>query len=316
MDTIGPYPRNRVALGDCAQLAAALPDESVDVLVTSPPYWGQRASAGIGVEEDPRAYLESLLAVFRALRPKLKRDGLAWINVGDAYNTPVNWRVADRAYSSLGPGRDGLSAENSAYVKPRARRRAYTDPTAGWLRYGNLLALPYRLVVAMCEEEWLFRGEVVWHKRNPMPEGRCRRPHRAHESIYLFARQEQHAFAVAPPVRSVWEFGSERITGPAHYSRFPVDLPRRCVQALGRVGPDVVVLDPFSGSGTTGLAAINLGCSFLGFEIDPDQVAAANFRLAAAERAIPSPLPAQLRPRPVDPGDDPAAPATVDSPGR
>jgi len=135
----------------------------------------------------------------------------------------------------------------------------------------------------LCDDGWLFRGEVVWRKKNPMPEGRCRRPHRAHESIYLFAREEQHAFAVAPPVRSVWEFGSERIDGAAHYSRFPVALPRQCIEALGRTGPDVVVLDPFSGSGTTGLAALALGCSYVGFEIDPDQVTASNARLSAAE---------------------------------
>jgi DNA modification methylase len=283
MDSIGPYPRNRVALGDCAELVAALPDDSIDVLVTSPPYWGQRAGTGIGVEADPRVYLAALIALFRAVRPKLKPDGLAWINVGDAYNTPVNWRVADHSYSSLGPDRTGLAADNSAYVKPRARRRAYLDPSAPWLSYGNLLALPYRLVIGMCDDGWLFRGEVVWRKKNPMPEGRCRRPHRAHESIYLFARQERHAFAVEPPIRSVWEIGSERIAGTAHYSRFPVDLPRRCVSALGRRGPAVVVLDPFSGSGTTGLAALALGCSYIGFEIDPDQVAAANARLAAAD---------------------------------
>jgi DNA modification methylase len=283
MDSIGPYPRNRVALGDCAELVAALPDDSIDVLVTSPPYWGQRAGTGIGVEADPRVYLAALIALFRAVRPKLKPDGLAWINVGDAYNTPVNWRVADHSYSSLGPDRTGLAADNSAYVKPRARRRAYLDPGAPWLSYGNLLALPYRLVIGMCDDGWLFRGEVVWRKKNPMPEGRCRRPHRAHESIYLFARQERHAFAVEPPIRSVWEIGSERIAGTAHYSRFPVDLPRRCVSALGRRGPAVVVLDPFSGSGTTGLAALALGCSYIGFEIDPDQVAAANARLAAAD---------------------------------
>ncbi len=283
MDSIGPYPRNRVALGDCAELVTALPDDSIDVLVTSPPYWGQRAGTGIGVEADPRVYLAALIALFRAVRPKLKPDGLAWINVGDAYNTPVNWRVADHSYSSLGPDRTGLAADNSAYVKPRARRRAYLDPGAPWLSYGNLLALPYRLVIGMCDDGWLFRGEVVWRKKNPMPEGRCRRPHRAHESIYLFARQERHAFAVEPPIRSVWEIGSERIAGTAHYSRFPVDLPRRCVSALGRRGPAVVVLDPFSGSGTTGLAALALGCSYIGFEIDPDQVAAANARLAAAD---------------------------------
>ena len=74
--TVGPYPLNRVTLGDCAELGAALPDESVDVLVTSPPYWGQRMSAGMGVEEDPREYIRRLVEMFRVLRPKVKRDGI------------------------------------------------------------------------------------------------------------------------------------------------------------------------------------------------------------------------------------------------
>ena len=289
---VGPYLVNRVALGDCAELGAELPDESVDVLVTSPPYWGQRMSAGMGVEEDPREYVRRLVEIFRVFKPKVKHDGIVWINIGDAYNTPVNWRPDDRDYSSLGPGKAGLDEDNSAYVKPRARRKAYLRRAdAPWLTYGNLLALPYRMVIAMCDDGWLLRGEVVWRKKNPMPEGRCRRPHRAHESIYLFATSERHAFLTDPPVKSVWEFSNERMAGPAHYSRFPVELPRRCVSALGRRGQDVLVLDPFSGSGTTGLAALSLGCSYVGFEIDPAQVAASNARLEAAEGPPPPSLP-------------------------
>ena len=71
--------------------------------------------------------------------PKLKPDGLVWINLGDAYNTPVNWRLDDRAYSSLGPDKDGLKSNNSAYTKPRAKRKAFIDKNEGWLRYGNWL---------------------------------------------------------------------------------------------------------------------------------------------------------------------------------
>jgi len=278
---VGPYLLNRVAYGDCAELGADLPDESIDVLVTSPPYWGQRMSAGMGVEEDPRDYVRRLAGTFRLLLPKLKNDGIAWVNIGDAYNTPVNWRPGDRDYSSLGPAGIGLDEQNSAYVKPRAKRKAYLSSDTPWLTYGNLLALPYRLVIAMCDDGWLFRGEVIWRKKNPMPEGRCRRPHRAHESIYLFTRSEKHAFLADPPVKSVWEFSNTKIAGLAHYSRFPVELPRRCIMALGRRGRDVVVLDPFSGSGTSGLAALSLGCSYVGFEIDAEQVAASNIRLAA-----------------------------------
>jgi DNA modification methylase len=281
---VGPYLLNRVALGDCVELGAELPDESVDVLVTSPPYWGQRMSAGMGVEEDPREYVKRLVEIFRVFKPKVKHDGIVWINIGDAYNTPVNWRPDDRDYSSLGPGKSGLDGDNSAYIKPRARRKAYLRKAdAPWLTYGNLLALPYRMAIGMCDDGWLLRGEVIWRKKNPMPEGRCRRPHRAHESIYLFATSEKHAFLTDPPVKSVWEFSNERMAGPAHYSRFPLELPRRCVSALGRRGKGVVVLDPFSGSGTTGLAALSLGCSYVGFEIDPEQVAASNARLAMAE---------------------------------
>ena len=276
---IGPFNLNEVVEGDCQHLLPMLPDESIDVLVTSPPYWGQRTSAGTGNEEDPRAYLEFLIATFISFLPKLKKHGLVWINLGDAYNTPVNWRPDDRKYSSLGPDRAGLADDNSAYVKPRVKRKAFVDKSADWLTYGNLLALPNRLVIALCDNGYLYRGEVVWRKKNPMPEGRCRRPHRQHEPIYLLARDERHLFRVSPPVGSVWEFPNEKIDGPAHFSRFPEELPRRCIEAYGKAGPDVVVLDPFSGSGTTGLAALKLNCSYIGFEINPDQTAASNDRL-------------------------------------
>lgn len=278
---IGPYQLNSVAEGDCLQLAKALPAASIDVIVTSPPYWGQRTSLGTGVEPDPREYLLALTNVFIALLDKLKPQGILWINIGDAYNTPVNWRLDDREYSTLGADKNGLNPKNSAYTKPRAQRKAFVEKGVNWLAYGNLLALPYRLVLALCDAGYLYRGEVVWKKRNPMPEGRCRRPHRTHESIYLLAKNENHSFRTSPPVKSVWEFGNEKIDGPAHFSRFPEELPLRCVDAYGKDGPDVVVLDPFSGSGTTGLAARKLGCSYLGFEIDPEQVQASNARLVA-----------------------------------
>jgi DNA modification methylase len=290
-ETLGPFPLNAVTAGDCRKLILDLPDESVDIVVTSPPYWGQRTSEANGVETDPRRYLSSLSEIFTALLPKLKQSGIAWINLGDAYNTPVNWRQEDRAYSTLGISRSGLDPANSAYTKPRHRRRAFIDERAAWLRYGNLLGLPYRLVIALCDAGWLFRGEVIWRKLNPMPEGRCRRPHRQHEAIYLFARSETHLFRAGPPVGSVWDFGNERVGGLRHYSRFPEQLPRRCIDAYGATGRNVVVLDPFSGSGTTGVAAISAGCAFVGFEIDGDQARAANARLrAVAERhGRPSP---------------------------
>lgn len=282
-EKLGAFKLNTVAHGDCRELIADVPDESIDIVVTSPPYWGQRMSKGSGVEDDPRAYVNDLRSFFEAVLPKMKQTGICWINIGDAYNTPVNWRADDHTYSSLGATAEGLAPHNSAYVKPRHKRRAFIDKSEPWLTYGNLLALPYRLVIGMCDDGWLARGEVMWKKRNPMPEGRCRRPHRQHESIYLFAKNERHQFRTSPTVGSVWEFGNERIPGLAHYSRFPLELPTRCIEAYGKAGSDVVVLDPFSGSGTSGVAAIRAGCSYLGFEIDSDQVEASNVRLESAQ---------------------------------
>jgi DNA modification methylase len=283
MAMIGPFELNRVHEGDCLELIGSLPDESIDIVVTSPPYWGQRHSIGMGVEDDPRDYLDFLLRVFTQLLPKLKLDGIMWINIGDAYNTPVNWREDDRQYSSLGADKNGLPAHNSAYTKPRKKRKAFINKENGWLQYGNLLALPYRVVLGLSDAGFLFRGEVVWRKKNPMPEGRCRRPHRYHESVYLLAKSEQHNFRVSPPVKSVWEFANEKIGGVKHFSRFPEELPSRCIDAYGLSGEQVVVLDPFSGSGTTGIAAIRMGCSYVGFEIDSEHVVASNQRLVELE---------------------------------
>lgn len=241
----------------------------------------------MGTEDDPRDYLVFLIKVFSSFLPKLKPHGIVWINLGDAYNTPVNWRPDDRKYSSLGVDKKGLPDHNSAYTKPRAKRKAFVDPDANWLTYGNLLALPHRLLIALCDAGYLFRGEVVWRKCNPLPEGRCRRPHRRHESIFLLAKREDHSFRVTPPVGSVWDFANEKIDGTVHYSRFPEELPRRCIDAYGQNSPSTIVLDPFSGSGTTGIAALKLTCSYVGFEIDPEQALASNRRLREVQKDSP-----------------------------
>lgn len=285
-DKLGSFSLDSVHNGDCLELIKKLPDDSIDIVVTSPPYWGQRLSNGVGVEEDPREYISRIQDIFLAILPKLKIDGIVWINIGDAYNTPVNWKSDDYVYSSLGADKSGLSENNSAYVKPRAKRKPFLDKENKWLKYGNLLALTYRIVIGLSDRGYLFRGEVIWRKKNPMPEGKCRRPHRQHEPIYLLSKSEAHQFRINPPVGTIWEFGNEKIDGKAHYSRFPLELPKRCINAYGKIGKEVVVLDPFSGSGTTGIAAINLGCSYIGFEIEEEHVKESNKRIHSLKKSL------------------------------
>ena len=266
VDTLGPYELNRVHRADCATALRQLPSDCLDVVVTSPPYWGQRGGAGLGGEPDPRDYVRNLVAVLAEAMRCLKPTGTLWLNIGDSYNTPINWREDDHAYSSLGKDGTGLDPSNSAYTKNRGRRRAFISSEAKWLQYGNLLAIPNRVVIGLTDMGFLFRGEVIWEKSRPLPEGICRRPHRKHEGIYVLAKTERHAFRVKPPVPSVWKLVQTPNKTP-HCSTFPLDLPMQCISAAAVEGHGVV-LDPFMGSGTSGRAARLSGHEFLGFELD------------------------------------------------
>ncbi len=264
---LGSWELNRTHNVDCTEGLRGLPADSIDVIVTSPPYWGQRGTAGIGAEADPRDYVSALTAILAECLRCLKPSGTLWLNIGDAYNTPINWREDDHRYSTLGADGTGLDPTNSAYTKKRGSRRAFIDSDAQWLQYGNLLALPQRVVLALCDRGALFRGEVVWEKSRPMPEGICRRPHRRHEPIYILAKSERHSFRVKPPVGSVWKLVQTPNNGE-HCSTFPIDLPIQCISAAGLESRGVV-LDPFMGSGTTARAARQLGHEWVGFELDP-----------------------------------------------
>lgn len=277
-DHLGPWRLDAVHNVDCLTGLRAMPDDVLDVVVTSPPYWGQRGSGGLGSEPDPRDYVSNLTEILIEAMRCLKPSGTLWLNIGDAYNTPINWRESDHAFSSLGKDGNGLAESNSAYTKNRGRRRAFIEKEAGWLQYGNLLALPYRIVLAMSDAGFLFRGEVIWEKSRPLPEGICRRPHRRHEGIYIFAKSEQHRFRVKPPVGSVWRLTQTPNRVP-HCSTFPLDLPIQCMAAAGLGESQGIVCDPFMGSGTTARAAASQGRRFIGFELDRDACDFANANL-------------------------------------
>ena len=272
--------KNTVHNLNCLEGLRRMESDSVDICVTSPPYWGQRGDDGIGTEADPRDYVKNLSAILLEVMRVLKPSGLLWLNIGDAYNTPINWSFKDHIHSTLGADKKGLAPTNSAYTKNRGSRRAFIEKDAGWLQYGNLLMLPNRVVMALCDEGFYYRGEVIWAKSKAMPEGRCRRPHRKHEGIYLLAKSEQHAFRVTPPVPSVWDIKPDMNRTP-HTSTFPLDLPTQCIQASGI--EHGLVLDPFMGSGTSGLAARMLGFDYIGFELDTANAVTATERISKAE---------------------------------
>lgn len=276
MKKLGQWNLNQIINMDCLEGMKSLPDNCIDIAITSPPYWGQRGDEGVGSEADPRDYINNLTTIFLELMRIIKPSGLFWLNMGDSYNTPINWKLDDRKYSTLGADKKGLNENNSAYTKNRGSRRAFIRKDVGWLKYGNLLALPYRLILNLCDHGMYFRGEVIWAKKKAMPEGCCRRPHRKHESIYIIAKSDSHLFATKPPVSSVWELQQDTNKTP-HTSTFPLSLPVNCIRASGIESG--IVLDPFMGSGTTGVAAKMLGFDYIGFEINSDNTAIAEKRI-------------------------------------
>lgn len=267
---------------DCLTGLKQLPDNMVDIAITSPPYWGQRGDDGIGIEEDPREYINNLTNIFLELMRVLKEDGVFWLNIGDSYNTPINWKEEHHTYSTLGANGNGLNPNNTAYTKKRGSRRAYIDKEEKWLQYGNLLALPWRIILNLCDAGYLYRGEVVWSKRKAMPEGRCRRPHRKHEPIYIITKSERHNFTKTPPVPSVWDLKPDPNTRKGdHTSTFPLSLPLTCIESSGF--EKGLVLDPFMGSGSTAVAAIAKGFDYIGFELNPANIEVANERIKTAK---------------------------------
>jgi DNA modification methylase len=272
--TLGSWMLNQVTQVDALTGLKGIPTDSLDVVITSPPYWGQRQSNGIGCEEDPREFVKNLVEILAEAMRCLKPSGTLWLNIGDSYNTPINWRETDYEYSSLGADGKGLSPDNQAYTKKRPKRLPFIRKETGWLQYGNLLDIPHRVVIALCDLGFLFRGEVIWEKSRPLPEGLCRRPHRRHEGIYIFAKIEQHLFRTKPPVGSIWKLTQTPSLLP-HCSTFPIDLPVQCIKASG-LEQNGIICDPFMGSGTTGKAALQMGHNFVGFEIDPKHCKVAN----------------------------------------
>ena len=284
LQRIGPFRINEVHNIDALAGLRQLPSDSLDVVITSPPYWGQRQSNGIGCEPDPRQFVENLVQILAEAMRCLKPSGTLWLNIGDSYNTPINWRETDHRYSSLGADGNGLSPDNQAYTKKRPKRLPFIKKEIGWLQYGNLLGIPHRVVFGLTDLGFLYRGEVIWEKSRPLPEGLCRRPHRRHEGIYILAKDEQHNFRTKPPVGSIWKLTQTPSSLP-HCSTFPIDLPIQCIKAAGLEDLGVVC-DPFMGSGTTGKAARQLGYDFIGFEIDPSHCKIANEWINGESQAI------------------------------
>lgn len=308
----------KILIGDVRDRLRELPDESVQCVVTSPPYWGLRdygVKGQIGLEQTPEEFVSALVEVFRALRRVLKNDGTAWLNLGDTYcgsgrggnvggASTLQGSRDNQEQSRIARGSQKSAGLHESAVNAGAIGRAWVAPAPG-LKQKDLVGIPWRVAFALQSDGWWLRQDIIWHKPNPMPESVTDRCTKAHEYIFLLSKSSKYYFdqeAIQEPAdyadcgresvprggfdgkntlpgkeafrairetrnkRSVWKVPTTPYEG-AHFAVFPPDLIRPCILAGSKPGD--TVLDPFGGSGTTGVVALEYGRNAILIDLNP-----------------------------------------------
>jgi DNA modification methylase len=206
----------RILNRDVLEGLAQLPDESVHCVVTSPPYWGLRdygMPGQIGIEATVWDHVSALVDVFREVRRVLRKDGTCWVNYGDAY--AGSWGAQSRGEA---PGPMSKLSGGQVYAAPKNTHTGSAKRTPG-LKPKDRMLLPARLAIALQDDGWWVRDEIIWHKPNPMPSPGRGRTTPAHEMVYLLTRSAKYAFDQEafrePAAISDWNDGS-RVYGGAN----------------------------------------------------------------------------------------------------
>lgn len=272
-------------LGNALDALCELPSGSVDMIYTSPPYYGLRdykQPGQLGLERTLTSYTRQLVRLFREARRVLRNDGTFWLNLGDAYAGRANagrMYEANREYN----GRRGL---HNPGVMPGRKN------TTGDAPFKNLLLVPAKTAIALQRDGWILRNDIIWKKPNAKPESAKDRFMSTYEHLFMFSKRPKYYFdldavrAHRAPKRDLTLFDDEgpwRLPNPgdvwevpitpfpgAHFATQPIDLATRAILAGSRSGG--IVLDPFSGSGTTGAAALQVWPArrYIGIDINEE----------------------------------------------
>lgn len=304
---------NRIFCGNAVDVLRSFPAESVNMCVTSPPYYCLRdygIEAQIGNEQTPYEYIQNLLLVFEEVKRVLKPDGTLWVNIADSYSG-----------SGKGGWNKQISERNRNRLNPQYNPSCFNMPKL-WhgIKQKDMIGVPWLLAFSLRENGWYLRSDIIWHKKNCMPESVKDRPSKCYEHIFLLSKSSKYYYdydAVKEPAaqssilrysrgvsdktkyrdrkqgifmprdktnfsdmrnrRDVWSVAINASHIPGHFAIYPEKLIEPCIMAGSAVGG--VVLDPFFGSGTTGIVAVKNSRKFIGIDINPEYCKTAQMRI-------------------------------------
>ena len=249
----------RLLCGDAGAALQEIEQESINCIITSPPYYSLRdygVDGQIGLENTVEEYVNSLCNVMDGAYRVLKKDGVLFLNLGDTY------------YS-------GKGASHGLDLKSHKRRFGLrpVDKSGGLginIERKSIIGIPWRVAIEMIARKWVLRSPIIWHRDKALPEPVKDRPGRSYEYIFMFVKNRKYYFDKRPLIdkevdEDVWTIiprptGAEIETAP-----YPDELVERCID-IG-CPKNGVVLDPFVGSGTTINVALNMGRSAIGIDI-------------------------------------------------
>lgn len=173
--------------GDCIELLKTLPEQSVQCVVTSPPYYGLRdygVDGQIGLESTPDEYVSKLVQVFREVKRALKDDGTCWINLGDSYAGGAGrWGGTDNL--------SGFQAASKGSVTQIQHTKKWEHET---IKQKDLIGIPWMVAFALRADGWYLRSDIIWAKPNPMPESVKDRPTKSHEYLFLLSKAQKYYY--------------------------------------------------------------------------------------------------------------------------
>ena len=262
--------------GNCLDALQNLSSNSIHCCVTSPPYFGLRdygTTNQIGLETDPEEYVQKLVHVFSEVKRVLRKDGTLWLNIGDSYSG-----------SGKGPAGNLRKKHNECHME---KKHSAIIPKG--TKKKDLIGIPWMLAFALRADGWFLRQDIIWYKPNPMPESVADRCTRSHEYVFLLSKSAKYYYdskAIKEPTtttegtrnkHSVWTVCTKPFKD-AHFATFPPELIEPCI--LAGCPKNGTVLDPFFGSGTTGVVCTNHKRNYIGIELNPKYVRIAQNRIS------------------------------------